>query len=53
MSSYRRQILEVTNRHVVISLMLDRGLNTFCPVYDGGVDLPSSAITTARSARCH
>lgn len=41
-SCYRRQIHEVTNHNAVISLALNRGLSAFLPVYDGGIDLPSS-----------
>lgn len=49
---YRRRIYEVTNYNAVISLALDQGFNALLPVYDGGVDLPSSASVTACPAKC-
>ena len=38
MTINHRQVREVINRNIVISLALEQGFNAFLPVYDGGMD---------------
>ncbi|MEM8919326.1 MAG: hypothetical protein AAGE37_10745 [Pseudomonadota bacterium] len=37
-SKYRAQVTEVINRQKLTALALEKGYNSFLPVYDGGID---------------